>query len=89
MPGSVREEEPGTASGTPPAEPVGPAAPEGYAVPPFTPPTRQKALEWLAVLGAAGIDAIPVREAGGWLKGKSTIAVLDTDTMDVEIIELS
>jgi len=27
-------------------------------------------------------------EAGGWLKGKATIAVLDTITMDVEIIEL-
>jgi len=27
-------------------------------------------------------------EAGGWLKGKSTIAVLDSDTMDVEIIGL-
>jgi putative phosphoesterase len=28
-------------------------------------------------------------EAGGWLKGKATIAVLDTVTMEVDIIELS
>jgi predicted phosphodiesterase len=27
-------------------------------------------------------------EAGGWLKGKSTIAILDTKTMEVELIEL-
>jgi hypothetical protein len=28
-------------------------------------------------------------EAGGWLKGKSTIAILDLGKMDVEIIELN
>ncbi len=28
-------------------------------------------------------------EAGGWLKGKSTIAVLDLKKMDVEVIELN
>ncbi len=27
-------------------------------------------------------------EAGGWLKGRSTIAVLDTDTMETELIDL-
>jgi hypothetical protein len=28
-------------------------------------------------------------EAGGWLKGKSTIAILDLDKMDVEVIDLN
>ena len=27
-------------------------------------------------------------EAGGWLKGKSTIAILDTEVMEVELINL-
>lgn len=44
-----------------------PFLPPEYETTPFCPPSRQKTLEWLAVLGAAGIPVLPFCKEERWL----------------------
>lgn len=50
--------------------------------------THESAVDWLGREGKPPLAVNP-GECGGWLYGRCTVALLDTDTMEVRIVDLN